>query len=300
MTSPTSPTPRRRRPRGPGDGVAAVGVAAAAGADLPGRPRPRRARRAAGQPGRRGAGGRRRAVRHPDRRAPARPGTRRPTPWSPCREPARTPRRRITEATRLIDDVAGAVRDFRPDELVELLDQLEDLDVGVRPQAAECSRVDIERERLAGALAVPVRPGAAGEARWGPVRPGAVSAAVGEHGAMTSTPQTRPTVRCGIVPPYLLEHLGYGDTLLLDDRIRARAPRPSRADGAAPLTGAWTVHDAGNGTDLPGRPVRSAGEPESGDAAVDEAAAGHHRGAGAVPRGLRPRLLRRRGRAGRR
>lgn len=90
---------------------------------------------------------------------------------------------------------------------------------------------------------------------------------------MTSTPQTRPTVRCGIVPPYLLEHLGYGDTLLLDDRIRARR-RDRRGDGAAPLTGAWTVHDAGNGTDLPGRPVRSAGEPGSGDAAVDEAAAG--------------------------
>ncbi len=49
----------------------------------------------------------------------------------------------LTEATRLIDDVAGAVRDFRPDELVGLLDQLEDLDAQVRSQTAECSRVDV-------------------------------------------------------------------------------------------------------------------------------------------------------------
>ncbi len=88
--------------------------------------------------------------------------------------------------------------------------------------------------------------------------------------------QTRqPAVRCGIVPPYLLEQLGYADTLLLDDRIRARR-RDRRRDGGAPtpLRGAWTVHDAEGRTDLPGRAVRSAGEPESGDLAVDEAAAG--------------------------
>ena len=37
---------------------------------------------------------------------------------------------------------------------------------------------------------------------------------------------------------------------------------------------AWVVHSAGNGRDLPGEVVRRAGEPESGDPAVDEAAYG--------------------------
>ncbi len=49
----------------------------------------------------------------------------------------------LTEATRLLDDVAAAVRDFRPDDLIGLLDQLEDLDAEVRSQTAECSRVDV-------------------------------------------------------------------------------------------------------------------------------------------------------------
>ncbi|VXC58776.1 hypothetical protein [Nocardioides sp. AX2bis] len=56
-----------------------------------------------------------------------------------CEDAAET----LTEATRLIDDVAAAVRDFRPDELVGLLDRLEDLDSAARSQTAECSRVDI-------------------------------------------------------------------------------------------------------------------------------------------------------------
>jgi hypothetical protein len=56
-----------------------------------------------------------------------------------CEDAAET----LTEATRLIDDVAAAVRDFRPDELVGLLDRLEDLDSEVRSQTAECSRVDV-------------------------------------------------------------------------------------------------------------------------------------------------------------
>ena len=36
----------------------------------------------------------------------------------------------------------------------------------------------------------------------------------------------------------------------------------------------WTVHDAESRTTLPGTPARSAGEPETGDVAVDEAATG--------------------------
>jgi Zn-dependent metalloprotease len=42
----------------------------------------------------------------------------------------------------------------------------------------------------------------------------------------------------------------------------------------APGGPAWVVHSAGNDTALPGRAVRRAGEAESGDVAVDEAAAG--------------------------
>ena len=50
---------------------------------------------------------------------------------------------KITEATRLIDDVVVAVRDFQPQELVDLLTELEDLDAETRPLAAECSAVDV-------------------------------------------------------------------------------------------------------------------------------------------------------------
>lgn len=49
----------------------------------------------------------------------------------------------ITEATRLLDDVIGAVRDFRPQELVDLLNQLEDLDDATRPLATECAEVSV-------------------------------------------------------------------------------------------------------------------------------------------------------------
>lgn len=91
---------------------------------------------------------------------------------------------------------------------------------------------------------------------------------------------------CGFVPPYLLRHLaetapdcpGRG-TLLADERIRAqrRALPPGRAarrTATATMPGAvvWTVHDAGGLEALPGTPVRAVGQPEAGDAAVDEAA----------------------------
>ncbi len=99
-------------------------------------------------------------------------------------------------------------------------------------------------------------------------------------------------VVCGFVPPYLLAHLASdGDaapparaTLDLDTRLRGRrealSPGAARAPGAAgALPGAvaelrWTVHDAGGGTDLPGRPVRATGQPATGDVAVDEAHVG--------------------------
>jgi len=87
---------------------------------------------------------------------------------------------------------------------------------------------------------------------------------------------------CRFIPPYLLDELGrrgglpvdlVEDQRRLDTELRTRrtaaAGRPRRAGEAS-----WTVHDAAGGTELPGRPVRRDGEPETGDAGVDEAAAG--------------------------
>lgn len=52
----------------------------------------------------------------------------------------------ITEATRLLDDVAASVRDFQPQELVDLLDQLETLDAETRKLAGQCSEFDVSQE----------------------------------------------------------------------------------------------------------------------------------------------------------
>lgn len=83
---------------------------------------------------------------------------------------------------------------------------------------------------------------------------------------------------CTFIPPWLLERLGR------DPDVLGEAVRRSRSVGVvpwldlpdAPATTAWTVHDAQQGTRLPGLPVRSAGAPGPGsaDPAVDEAAAG--------------------------
>jgi 8-oxo-dGTP pyrophosphatase MutT (NUDIX family) len=90
--------------------------------------------------------------------------------------------------------------------------------------------------------------------------------------------------RCTFVPPYLLRRIAdfRGDsatplrTLEVDERLRsARILRPpGEPRTVLPAGPVWTVHTAGNTATLPGTPVRSAGEPESGDAAVDEAAYG--------------------------
>ena len=87
------------------------------------------------------------------------------------------------------------------------------------------------------------------------------------------------------VPPYLLRHLavadpafaaGYLRTLEVDARLRqareSHLPRPSPT--AADSEEAWVVHSAENRENLPGRRVRAAGEPATGDVAVDEAATG--------------------------
>ena len=49
----------------------------------------------------------------------------------------------ITEATRLLDDVAASIRDFQPQELVERLNRLEDIDRATRPLADRCSEASV-------------------------------------------------------------------------------------------------------------------------------------------------------------
>ena len=89
---------------------------------------------------------------------------------------------------------------------------------------------------------------------------------------------------CPFVPPYLLEKLaashpdpgtcrGGKRTLRIDAALRSRrataAPSPTAA-GERP----FSVYTADNGSDLPGRLVRAAGDPETGDQATDEAYVG--------------------------
>jgi len=85
------------------------------------------------------------------------------------------------------------------------------------------------------------------------------------------------------VPPYLLRRIAaadpttaepYARTLEIDAALRARRTPTSAADATPADAPAWTVHSADGAEVLPGRQVRSAGEPASGDAAVDEAATG--------------------------
>lgn len=80
--------------------------------------------------------------------------------------------------------------------------------------------------------------------------------------------------RCTFIPPYLIERLQPADLVARDRALRAaRAVAPARAPEAA-VDAAWVVHTCHNTAELPGDVVRSVGDPESGDAAVDEAAYG--------------------------
>src|SRR6478735_449665 len=80
---------------------------------------------------------------------------------------------------------------------------------------------------------------------------------------------------CRFVPPYLLSRVAPG-TLALDAALRGRRTALHLEGRVVTRPGgpSWVVHSADQDTDLPGRAVRSAGEPESGDLAGDEAAAG--------------------------
>ncbi|WP_460712136.1 M4 family metallopeptidase [Nocardioides dilutus] len=84
------------------------------------------------------------------------------------------------------------------------------------------------------------------------------------------------------LPPYLLRELALRlpqraaeleRMIALDEEVRLRRQAPGHT--VALVRGpAWAVHDAASGSSLPGRLVRSAGDPETGDIAVDEAAYG--------------------------
>jgi len=95
---------------------------------------------------------------------------------------------------------------------------------------------------------------------------------------MTSreTHTTTAAPRCTFIPPWLVERVDGPERAALDESLRTRRGVEARSAHRTAVPGgpAWTVHDAGSTTSLPGTPARSAGDPESGDVAVDEAAAG--------------------------
>jgi hypothetical protein len=86
--------------------------------------------------------------------------------------------------------------------------------------------------------------------------------------------------RLCFVPPYLLRQIASArpeqaaaleEMLAHDDGVRLRRTLVASSLATGP---AWEVHTARNGSELPGALVRGPGDPESGDPAVDEAAAG--------------------------
>ena len=54
--------------------------------------------------------------------------------------------RNLSRAVGLFDDVAGSVRDFQPQRLVELLDELETIDDETRPLVQRCQEVSVEEQ----------------------------------------------------------------------------------------------------------------------------------------------------------
>jgi hypothetical protein len=87
---------------------------------------------------------------------------------------------------------------------------------------------------------------------------------------------------CAIVPPYLLQHLLASSdaalaerarrTLVHDSVLRSRPMRPEPPGRSATTAGLQrTIHDAHNGTTLPGNAVRNEGQGPSRDDAVNQA-----------------------------
>ena len=87
---------------------------------------------------------------------------------------------------------------------------------------------------------------------------------------------SRDSMHCTFIPPWLAERVDGAERAALDEALRTRRGVEARSARRTVVPGgpAWTVHDAGSTTSLPGEAVRSAGDPESGDVAVDEAATG--------------------------
>ncbi len=83
-------------------------------------------------------------------------------------------------------------------------------------------------------------------------------------------------MHCTFIPPWLAERVDGAERAALDEALRTRRGVEARSASRTVVPGgpAWTVHDAGSTTSLPGEAVRTAGDPESGDVAVDEAATG--------------------------
>ena len=96
--------------------------------------------------------------------------------------------------------------------------------------------------------------------------------------ASRDTRRAPASPRCTFIPPWLAERVDGPDRAAFDEALRARralaASSAHRPTVTPPEVAAWTVHDAGSTTSLPGVPARSAGEPATGDVAVDEAATG--------------------------
>src|SRR5450759_3255546 len=100
----------------------------------------------------------------------------------------------------------------------------------------------------------------------------------------------RHPLRCQFVPPWLLEHLveaAGGPTATVDPISQAvqqtlttdaqiRADRQASAGRTPPRAAkpAWAVYTAASKQTLPGKVMRTAGDPDSADPAVNEAATG--------------------------
>ncbi|TFC84955.1 M4 family metallopeptidase [Cryobacterium sp. TMT4-31] len=105
--------------------------------------------------------------------------------------------------------------------------------------------------------------------------------------------RSAPPFRCGVVPPYLLEHLAAVEdprfeaaaeaarrSLRVDDPIRSlrferrTSALPALPVEAVPGVSTRTISDAGQLQRLPGRTVRTEGQPPVADVAVNEAYTG--------------------------
>ena len=100
----------------------------------------------------------------------------------------------------------------------------------------------------------------------------------------------RHPLHCQFVPPWLLEHLvepaggptatvdpisqAVQQTLTTDARIRADRQATSRRTPPRATTPVWAVYTAGSTQTLPGKLLRTAGQPDNADPAVNEAATG--------------------------